>query len=86
MLLPNKSLSEKDSKRTSRSVVLRPNAVTTLCGSDNFASFQVPDESVIGRSFHSLANATGKSNGAIICRVCCVFLVLVLAPHMTDAN
>jgi len=42
-------------------------AETTLCGSDNFVSFQVPDKSVIDHTFHNLANTDGESNGAIIC-------------------
>jgi len=63
MMLLNKSLSDKRLCGTSAY------AETTLCVSDNFVSFQVPDESVIDHTFHNLANAAGESNGATICRV-----------------
>ena len=66
MLLLDKSLSDKRFQAYKLVCGASTFAETTLCGSDNFVSFQVPDESIIDHSFHNLANAAGDSNGAII--------------------
>jgi len=87
VLLPDKSLSEKIFQAYKLVCGDSTFAETTLCGSNNFVSFQVPDKSIIDHTFHNLPNTAGESNGAIVCRVRCVFIVvLLLGPHMTDAN
>ena len=69
MLLLNKSLPDERFQAYKLVCGTSTFAETTLCASDNFVSFQVPDKPVIDHTFHNLANTAGKSNGAIICRV-----------------
>jgi len=73
MLILDKSLSDKRFQAYKLVRGASTFAKTTLCGSDNFVSFQVLDKSVIDHTFHNLANTAGESYGAIVCRVRCVF-------------
>ena len=67
MLLQNKSLSDKRFPAYKLVCGASTSTKTTLSGSDNFVSFQVPDKYVIDHTFHNLAIAAGESNGAIVC-------------------
>ena len=50
-----------------------PFTEATLNRIEQFISLQEPDQSVVDHTFHDLANATRKSNGAVTTWVC-VFL------------
>ena len=73
MLLLNKSLPDKRFQAYKLVCGTLTFAETALYGSDNVVSFQVPHKSVINHTFHNLANTASESNGAIVCRVRCVF-------------